>query len=408
VPLFEYRARNGQGLVVENRLEAASASAVAAQLLEAGITPVRIAEVAPRSDPLEPLRRLLGGGRVDLEDLITFSRQMYTLVRAGVPILRSIGRLAETAHSRVLGEALRQVGEDLRGGHDLSAAMQKHPRVFSRLFVAVVQVGENTGRLEESFRQIGEYLELERETRRRISSATRYPMLVLIAIAGAMVLINLFVIPAFSKTFESLGAELPWATKLLIGSSNFFVDWWPWLLAAGVAGAAGLRRWLETDDGRLLWSRWKLRMPIVGSILLRATLARYARSFAMTASAGLPLIQALGIVARAVDNDWVGERIRAMRTAIERGEPMTHAATHCGLFTPLVLDMMSVGEESGTLDEMHREIALAYEAEVDYELRRLSELLEPLLIAGIGGIVLILALGIYMPMWDMATAVKNQ
>ncbi len=405
MPLFAYRARSSQGRLIEAEMDAASSAAVASRLIESGVTPVRIEPAAAASAAVR-LELPWRAGRVDAEDLIVFCRHMHRLSRAGIPIVRAITGLAESTRNPTLGEALYDVVESLRSGRELSDALQRHPRIFSRLFVSVVQVGENTGRLEEAFAQIGRYLELDRETRKRIKSATRYPTLVVGAIVAALVLINLFVIPSFAKTFESFGSELPWATRVLIATSNFFVIYWPHLGVAALGVALGLRAYLERPAGRLRWHRLKLRIPVVGHIVERATLARYARSFAMTFTAGVPVIETLRIVSRAVDNDFVADRILALRSSVERGETLSRAALACGLFDPLMLQMMGVGEESGALGEMHQEMAESYESEVDYDLRRLADTLEPLLIVGIGGVVLILALGVYLPMWDLATAVK--
>jgi MSHA biogenesis protein MshG len=404
--LFAYRARDAEGGLIEAEMDAVSPEAVAGLLLEDGVTPVQIVSAKERREPILGLALGALTERVQAEDLIFFCRHMHRLAKAGIPIIRAITGLAESARNRAFGRVLGEVGDSLRGGRELSDALQRHPRVFSNLFVSVVQVGENTGRLDDAFQQIGNYLELDRETRKRVKTATRYPILVVLAISAAMVLINLFVIPSFVKTFADLGAELPWATRVLIAVSNFTVGHWHHVLAAAFALAVGIRLYVRTPAGRLRWHRLKLQIPIVGSIIRQGTLARYARSFAMTYTAGVPMLKTLHVVARAVDNDYVAERIRTVQASIEHGEGLARAAAGSGLFDPLMLQMMAVGEESGSLGEMHLEIAESYESEVDYELRRLSDSLEPLLIVGIGGVVLILALGVYLPMWDLATAMK--
>lgn len=403
---YEYTARGHDGGLVEARMDASSVEAVAAELLEAGITPVRIAPAARQAAGVEGLLRRYWPQRVELEELIVLSRQLATLVRAGVPIVRAIVGLATSARNPTLAAALTDVADGLRAGRELSVSLQRHPDVFSNLYANVVQVGEATGKLDDALKELAHYLELERETRRRIKSAMRYPMMVMGAIAGAMVIINLFVIPAFAETFADLGAELPWATLLLIAVSDFFVRAWPFLGIGAIGAVAGWRAWVRTPRGRYLWDRTKLRFPVVGSIVLRATIARYARSFFMAFEAGVPVNRTLDVVARAVDNEYVAERIHAVRSSIERGETLTRAAAGCGLFTPLVLQMLAVGEETGALGEMHRHVAESYEEEVDYDLRRMTELLEPLLIVGVGAIVLLLALGVYLPMWDFSNAMR--
>jgi MSHA biogenesis protein MshG len=406
MPRFAYVARSREGHLVEDQLEASSAEAVATQLGQAGVVPIRIAPVRERFDVAGMLRRWFTEERVTLEELFAFCRNMHVLVRAGVPIVRAISGLAESARNPALARALRDVVEALRGGHMLSAALSRHPQVFSTLFASVVQVGENTGRLDEAFQQLGRHLDLERETRRRISTATRYPLMVIGAVGLALGVINVFVIPVFADTFASFGAELPWATQLLIATSDLFVRGWPWMVVAAGGGVVGFRQWVATEAGRERWDCWKLRAPVLGSIVLRALLGRYARSFSMTFRAGLPILQTLEVVARSVDNAWIAGRVREMCRQIERGEPLGRSAAGMGLFSPLVLQMIAVGEETGNLGEMHLEIALAYEAEVEYDLRRLSDLMEPMLLVGVGGVVLLLALGVYLPLWSMSAGLR--
>jgi len=406
---FAYTGRSTEGRLVRASMDAASAEAVASRLVEDGIVPIKIAarQATAAESPLQDVLDRLTRRPAKLEHLTAFARQMYTLSRAGMPIIRGIDLIAGTTRSPMLNEALVDVAESLRAGRELSASLQRRSDVFSPLFVSMVQVGEATGKLDEAFQQISSYLELERETQKRIKSAMRYPVLVIGAIVAAIILINLFVIPAFNQVFESLGADLPWATRLLIQSSEITVTYWPLMIAAAIGCVVGFRYWVATVSGRREWDRRKLRFPLTGSIVLRATLGRYARAFAMSFGAGLPVPQTLEIVARAADNAWVAEGIAAMRASIERGETMTRSAIACGLFTPMVVEMMTIGEESGALAELHEEIADSYEREVDYDLKRLTDMIEPLMIVMVGGIVLLLALGVYLPMWDLAAAHKG-
>jgi MSHA biogenesis protein MshG len=402
MPVFAYTARSREGHFLEDRLEASSADAVATQLAHQGISPIKIAAVRERGDLLAELRARFVEERVPLEELIAFCRQMHALARAGIPILRAISGLAENSRNEALGRALRDVTESLKSGRELSASFQRHPRIFPPLFASVVQVGENTGRLDSCFEQLIRYLELERETRRRISTATRYPALVVGAVGVALVVINVFVVPVFAQTLKSFGVPLPLPTRLMIAFSDFFVRGWPYLLLALIASVFVWRRWRETDAGRLNWDRLKMRTPVMGSIIERATLARYARGFAMTFSAGLPILRALDVAARSTENAWIAQRINAMGAQIERGETLTRASAETGLFAPLFLQMIAVGEETGRLADMHLDVAVAYEDEVDYDLRRLSELLEPILIVGVGAVVLMLALAVYLPLWSLS------
>ncbi|MFQ5515083.1 MAG: type II secretion system F family protein [Myxococcota bacterium] len=397
---YRYQARGADGRPLTGEIEAGNPGAAAAQLSMRGMTPIEIRELSTTGAGL--VGAGLWGSRVPLEQLVMFCRQMRTLTHAGVPLIRALTGLAQTARHPALARALRQTTDALRSGRSLTDALEAHPRVFSKLFVATVHMGESSGRLEETFEELGRYLEREQETIRSIRSATRYPLLVIMAVIAAIAVINLFVIPAFSNVFASHGAELPWATRLLIASSDFFVAYWLHVAVAGIAVAVALRSWLGTEGGRLLWHRYQLRLPIIGSILERATLARFARGFAITSASGVPIIAALKSVAAAVDNAWVCERILSMRERIAHGASLCTAAEASGLFLPLVLQMIAVGEESGSVEPLLAEVAEYYEGEVEYDLKRLSDAIEPLLIVGLGVLVLILALGVYLPLWDLA------
>ena len=406
MPLFEYKGRSKSGEPVNGQVEAGDQTVVANQLLGAGITPVLILEITPKQDILADIRKLLPPKKVNLDELILFSRQMYSLLKAGVPITRAINGLVDTTKNPTLRLVLKEMVDDLESGRPLSNSMAKYPKVFSSLFVSMLNVGENTGKLDESFLQMSRYLELEKDTRNRIKSAMRYPTFVIVAIVVAISIINLFVIPAFSKMFASFGADLPWATQVLVGMSAFFVNWWPAMLAAVVIAVVGTKRYIDTDDGHLKWDRSKLHLPVVGSIIMRATLARFARSFAMASHSGVPLLQALNAVSRAVDNVFVGAKITSMREGIERGDSLSRTARQTELFTPLVLQMIAVGEETGAVDDLLLEVAEYYEREVDYELKYLSDSIEPILIIVVGILVLILALGVFLPMWELGSVAK--
>lgn len=407
---FRYSGRNAQGARVSGLVEAASLDQAANELLAQQITPLQIdAQQADKgADVLQQLLERLRRRRVELDELIIFCRQMYSLSKAGVPIIRAIGGLAESTRNLYLREVLQAVRSDLERGLGLAVAMNVHPRVFNTLFISMVSVGENTGQLDGAFRQLSSYLELERETRKRLKQATRYPLFVLSAMGVALAVINLFVIPAFAKVFEQFKAELPWATRVLIGTSQFFQDYWWLLLILLVGGLYGFLRWTKTEQGALHWDRLKLRLPIVGGIFERIALARFTRTFAMMYRAGVPLLQTLSINSASVGNRHIGQAVLAMREGIERGEALTRTAAASGLFTPLVLQMMAVGEETGALDDLFVEVADFYEQEVDYDLKQLADAIEPILIVAMGVLVLILALGIFLPMWDLGkVAIKR-
>jgi MSHA biogenesis protein MshG len=406
MPNFRYTGRNNRGEFVQGLLEAASIDSVASQLMIGGITPIDIEQTAEKR-PWEMgiLGRFLSR-QPGLDDLILYSRQMYILTKSGVPITRAMTGLIQSTRNPFMVDAIRDILANIESGRELAASLARHPKIFSSLYVSMVRVGENTGRLEESYLRIAQYLELEKETRQRIKAALRYPAFVIVAIAIAIGIINVFVIPAFASLFAKANVPLPWQTRLLIGTSNFFVTWWPALLAGIIGGIAGFRFYINTDNGRYWWDKNKLKIPLAGDIIYRATLGRFCRAFAMALTSGVPLIQAMTVVSRSVDNEYIGDHILNMRNGIERGESLTRTASVTGMFTPLVIQMLAVGEETGEVDAMLEHVADYYEREVDYDIKNLSASIEPIMIVAIGILVLILALGVFLPMWDLATVVK--
>lgn len=322
--------------------------------------------------------------------------------------MRGLAGLQESAINKSFAKILKDLRESLDAGRELSAAMRRHPDLFSPFFLSMVRIGETTGRLEEIFLRLFDQLEFEREMGERIRTALRYPMFVVIAMVAAMGVINMFVIPAFAKVFAGFKAELPLMTRILIGTSDFTVQNWPIVLGAMGAAVFGFRSWIATPSGRYQWDKLKLRMPIVGSIMLKGALARFARSFALSSKSGVPIVQALSVVAQTVDNAYIASRVEQMREGVERGESILRTAVNTGVFTPVVLQMVAVGEETGSLDDLMDEIAQMYEREVDYALKTLSAQIEPILIVGLGVLVLVLALGIFLPIWDLGkVAIKK-
>lgn len=405
---FLYKGRNSRGEAVQGRIEGADSVAIADQLLNTGITPVDIrpARASPelRVDAL--LARLRE--RVTPTDVMLMSRQLYTLLRAGVPIMRALSGLQESATNPALARVLQEVRGDLESGKELSAALRRHPQVFSAFFVAMVRVGEMTGHLEEVFLRLAQHTEFDIEMRGRVKSALRYPTFVIAAMIAALLIVNIWVIPVFAQLYEGFHAQLPPLTRALIAFSNFTIGYWPLLAASAIAAGVGFRLWVATPRGRYVWDRTKLRFPIAGKILVKATLARFARSFALSVRSGVPLVQALSVVARVVENEYIGSRIEQMRDGVERGESILRTAIATGVFSPVVLQMVNVGEETGALDELMLEIAGMYERDVEYDLKNLASQIEPILIVCLAVLVLILALGVLTPIWGLGKAMLGK
>lgn len=403
MPLFKYKGRNPRGEAVTGYVEAVTADAVANLLFNTGVTPVDIVTANANQDLLATLRVRFTEGKVGLDELIFFCRQMHTLLKAGVPVMQALRGLRNSTKNPALARVIGNLSDSLDAGLDFTAALTRHPKVFPPLFVSLVQVGETTGSLEEAFLQLVKYQELEKETRMRIKSATRYPKIVLFAMAVAVGVINAFVIPAFAKLYSGFRAELPLPTKILIAMSDFTVDYW-WVVLGIIALVfSGLHFYINTTHGRYRWHRLKIRVPVIGPIIYQATLGRFARALAITAKTGVPIVQGLTVISKAVDNDFISARVLQMRDGVERGESIMRTAAATGLFPPLVLQMIAVGEDAGAIDKLMEEVAGYYEQEVDYALKNISTAIEPILIVGLGVMVLILALGVFLPMWDLGS-----
>jgi len=408
MPRFAFHARDSGGQAVEGHRDAADAASVARELAGSGMVPVSVVEEevaedghGAAADPGWFVRK------VAPDEIILLSHQMASLTRAGISVVRALRGLAESHRNPRLQAVLDDVASTLESGSDVASALRRHPAVFSELYASVIHVGENTGRLDEAFKQIAGYLEVERETRKRIKTATRYPSFVLAAIGIAIVILNVFVIPAFARVFEKFNAELPWQTRVIVGVSDFMVAWWPLLLIGAVGLAFGLKHWIGTPAGRLVWDRWKLNLPIIGGIFERINLARFCQTFAMVSKAGVPITQGLLVISRAIGNEYMAERIDGMRHGIERGSGITVTARESGMFSPVVLQMMAVGEETGSMDELMLQSAGFYEEEVDYQLKSLTDAVEPILVIAIGAMVLVLALGVFLPLWDLSSVANR-
>ncbi len=404
MPVFRYLGRTSRGEAVKGVLEADSPESLADHLFARGITPTEILPTNVSQDVVHDAWKKLGGGRPQTNDLIMFSRQMHSLTKAGLPLLRGMSSLASSTPNQIFREVLGQILENLQAGRDLASSLAQHPEVFSKFYVSVIRVGENTGNLPVAFMRMYEYLGMEKRIKDKLSAATRYPATVIVAIAVALVVITVFVLPKFEPIFASLGDNLPWATRVLLGVSGFVTEYWYIVVAGLLMAYMGFRIYVQSDEGRYQWDKQKLKLPILGGITHKATLAKVCRSFALTIESGVPIVQGLNMIAQATGNEYMCEGVLSLRTGVEHGESLSRTAQTSGLFSPLALQMIMIGEETGALGELLVEVADFYEREVDYELENISSALEPILIVAVGSMVLVLALGVFLPLWDMAAS----
>ncbi|WP_100753367.1 type II secretion system F family protein [Vibrio salilacus] len=406
MPTFNYQGRHADGSATSGVIDAPTQEVVVEQLMNKGIIPISI-QLGGQGGRFRIDIKALLTPALPLEALVIFCRQLYSLTKAGVPLLRSMKGLSQNSTSKQLQEALQDVTQELTNGRSLSSSMQMFPKVFSPLFVSMIHVGENTGRLDQALLQLAHYYEQEVETRKRIKTAMRYPTFVISFVLVALFILNVKVIPQFSSMFARFGVDLPLPTKILITTSEFFVNYWLMMVVVIVAGLFGFKAWINTAAGREKWDKFRLRMPVVGELVNRAQLSRFSRTFALMLKAGVPLNQSLALSAEALGNKYLENRLLEMKASIEAGGTISSTAINSGVFTPLVIQMISVGEETGRIDELLLEVSDFYDREVDYDLKTLTARIEPILLVIVAAMVLILALGIFLPMWGMLDAIKG-
>ena len=403
MPQFAYTARVG-AQPQHGVQEGASAAAVAGLLRDRGFMPLQITPTGAAAASTAALPSWIKDWRlprIGVLELMLFSRQLHTLLRAGVPMLRALAALHESSTQERMRRTLVSLRQSLESGIDLASSLALHPRVFDGFYAALVRVGELTGRLDEVLLRLTEHLEFEQHIQQQVKAAVRYPVFVLLTLFGAVGVINVMVIPAFARVFEGFGAELPLPTRILVATSNFTLHF-GWALLALAAGAGLLwRRWIATPPGRPWWDEHKLQLPLAGKILRKAALARLARSLALALRSGVPTGHALTVVGSTLANAHLQRKVEQMRESVERGESVLRAAAATHVFTPVVLQMIAVGDETGELDELLDQVGQLYTGEVQYELKTLAQQIEPLLIVCLGALLLVLALGVFLPVWDL-------
>ena len=407
MPIFEYRGRNVRGEAIAGNIDSADPAAVANWLLDSGIQPVTIKERRNAQARPQWLTALLGQPHLSHEALLLLTRQLAIMEKAGVPLLQALSGIEGSATDPALMRIVRQIRIDLDRGMSLSGALARHPKTFSEFYVGMVRVGEDSGQLEAILRRIYEQLSFEKEMGDQIKSALRYPTFVVIAIGVALVVLSVFVIPIFARLFVSMKAELPLMTRVLIGASNFMVGYWSAVIAVGFTGHFLFRSAIRTPEGRYRWDKYKLRVPLVGALIFKATMARFAFTFALSNKSGVPLLDVFAFSSRVAANDFFRQRIEQMQSGVQRGESMLSVAHSSGLFKSLELQMISAGETAGELDAMLLQVAEMYQADVSLAVKRLSQSIEPVMVALMAGLVMVLMLGIFLPLWDMGQMARQ-
>lgn len=407
MPNFKYEGRDTNGNLITGERFADSPDNLSGLLLKEGVTPIQITQHEERIGLFQKLVSLFEKKHVSNTELALFTRQMYTLNKAGVPISTAMKHLAKTSRSRRMSDVLMGISQKLESGQNLALSMEQYPDVFSPLIIAMVQIGQTTGQLDNAFMRLTEYLELEGGTIKRVKTAIRYPVFVMIAIFVGIVIMNIFVIPAFAKVYMRANIPLPLMTRILIDISNFFAKYWLFLLALVVIIGIAIHRYLTSPNGKYQWHKYQLKIPIIGHLVKRMVLLRFSQTFTIVVDSGIPINEGLALVAESITNVYARREIYAMKDAIQRGSSIFQAASACKLFTSLELQMLSISEQTGELGAMLNEIALYYQREVEYDLKRLTDIIEPVLLGGVALMVLFLALAVYMPIWSMVKLVHK-
>ncbi len=404
MPLYRYKARDKEGGLHAGAMEARAKEAVADQLSTMGFIPVLIEEQAPKLVTPDFLSRF---SRVRPQDLIIFNRQLATLMSAGIPLLQCLFTMEKQTENPRLKKTIMDVARDLEAGLSFSGALAKHPALFSKMYVSMIQAGETGGILDEILNRLAHLAEHEAETSARVKAAVRYPLFVVAAICIAFVFLVTFVIPKFSAVFAQFKTELPLPTRILININHGIQHYW-YLIILGIGLLTGGIYWyIRTPQGRRQWDAFKLKLPIFGALFQKVALSRFARIFAALQRSGISMMITLEIGAEVVNNVVIARAIEGMRDSLREGKNLHDPMEASGLFPPLVVQMMAVGEETGKADDMLNKVSDYYDVDVDYTLRNLSSMIEPVLLFFIGGMVLFLALGIFLPMWDLMNLFKR-
>jgi type II secretory pathway component PulF len=405
MPTFKYRVRDRAGKAMTGTIDAPTMEMAGDRLYQTGYFPIAIEEkLASTSLNLADLWKRFQ--KVKLEELIVFSQQFSTLYKAGLPLLPGLRSLRDQTLNQRFKETLEEIGLQIEGGNTLFGAMSKHPDIFPVVYLNMIRAGETSGRLGESLDRYVTLADRELRTRQRVKETTRYPKIVIFSVIIAFVVLLSFVIPRFAQVFAQFNTTLPLPTRIMIGINNFFQNYWYLVLSALVAIPILLTRYIRTENGRFFWDRLKMRIPGFGRLFLIAALSRFAHTFVMLNKSGIPILQTLEITSTTINNVILFQSIEEIGRKVREGRSLADAMKESGKFTPLIVQMVAVGESSGTLDEMLIRITEYYDIELENAIKKMSTYIEPVLTLFLGIVVLFLALAVFLPWWNMAQLFK--
>jgi len=401
---YRYKARDKYGALFIGTFESSGKEAVAGHLDTLGYIPVSIEE---EKAGLSLSWMSMSFEQVSAEDLIIFSRQLSTLTNAGIPIMKSFTALEEQTENPILKKTISQVRSDIASGETFADALVKHPKTFNPLYVSMVRAGEEGGVLDEILERLAMLAEHDAETQARIKAATRYPKIVLGALVAAFVILVSFVIPRFAALYANYKTALPFPTRVMIWINDAAHQYGLLILVGAFLAFFGVKHYIATGEGKLWWDGFKLKLPIFGIIFKKTALSRFARIFGTLTRSGMPILKTLDIVADTVGNVVIGRVIHTLRDSARQGRGIVQQMQVSKIFPPIVIQMVSVGEETGKMEEMMMKVSEYYDRDVEYAIRNLASSLEPMLLAVVGSVILFLALAIFMPWWNMINVFKG-
>ncbi|MDQ7850719.1 MAG: type II secretion system F family protein [Armatimonadota bacterium] len=400
--VFRYSAKDPTGRVIAGTIEADNDAVVVDRLREMGFFITNLERAQERRDVGELLQGMFGVG---LKDLAIFSRQFSTMVNAGLSLVRVLSILEQQTSNKKLREVAAQVRLDVEAGRPLSEALARHPKVFSSLYVNMVKAGETGGVLDEVLNRIATFLEKEQALRQKVKAAMVYPALLTVAALGGLMFMTVVILPQFQNLFRELGGEgsLPLPTQIAMATSVVIRRFWYLVFGGIILLVWGLRRYLRTPQGRARYDRLKLRLPALGDLNRKIVVARFSRTLGTLIASGVPIMQSLEVVAKAIDNTVIGEAVDAVRASIREGQTIAIPLQFSGVFPPMVVQMAKVGEETGQLEQMLEKVADFYDVEVETTVQSLTSLLEPMLIIFMGVVVGAMVISLYLPIFSLAT-----
>ena len=403
MPKFKYKAKNNLGKVVDGTIEVDSEAALTGALRQKRL---ELISASPATG-LSSIWAALASKGVTTRDVVVFSRQFSTMINAGLPILQGLSIVAEQAENKNFRVVMTKVRDDISNGVPLSEAMSKHPKAFTTLYVNMVKAGEQGGILDVIFERLSEYLEKAEGVGRKVKSAMMYPVVVMSIACLVVIFLMVKVIPTFKDVFTSFGAKLPWATQIVVDTSDFLASKKSFLLLAGViAVGVAISMYRKTRTGAYNWDLMLLKLPVFGVLVRKSAVAKFARTLGTLIKSGVPILDALETVAKTAGNLVVEKAVNQARDSVREGKTLTQPLRESGVFPPMVTQMINVGEETGALDAMLGKVADFYEAEVDAAVEGLTTIIEPILILFLGITIGFIVVAMFMPMFQLGSLVS--